>query len=94
MYLLYNIKLKNTIVPYSKVLTGYLYIKGLFYLHLIEAVDLKLINNYLQSFYDLTLKEPNVHSQIRIVYQSYESSDQFFRTWECDYLPQAGPNLI
>ncbi len=32
-------------------LTGYLYIKGLFYLHLIEAKSIKIINNYLKNFY-------------------------------------------
>jgi hypothetical protein len=87
------IKLKTTVSPHLKNISGYLYIKGLFYLHLIESKNMKYINNYLYEFYNLTVKEPNLHNQIRIVYQSYECPYEFFRGWECDYVPQAGPIL-
>lgn len=55
---------------------------------------MKHINDYLHDLYQLTLKESNVHNQIRIVYQSYECPFLFFRGWECDYITQAGPILI
>jgi hypothetical protein len=81
------------VAPHLKNITGYLYIKGLFYLHLIEAKNMRFINDYLAQFYSLTLKEPNLHNQIRIVYQSYECPSEFFRGWECEYVVQAGPIL-
>ena len=87
-------QLKDTFTSFSRILTGYLYIKGNFYLHLIEGKSIKPINEYLTNFYALSQKDANLQQEIRIVYQSYESPDQFFKSWECDYIAQAGPVLI
>lgn len=55
---------------------------------------MKQINDYLNDMYRRTLREPKVHREIRIVYQSYECPTCFFLGWECDYLAGPGPVLI
>lgn len=34
------------------------------------------------------------HNTIRVVYQSYENSEQFFRNWDSDYVSAPGPVLV
>lgn len=54
--------MRDSVTPFSKTLTGYLYIKGVFYLHLIEAKNMKYINEYLSSFYSLWQKDQNLQT--------------------------------
>lgn len=68
--------------------------KGLFYLHLIESKDMRYLNAYMAAFHSLSLDRPALHSEIRIVYQSFENPYEFFKGWECDNHPQSGPILV
>ena len=88
------IQIKDSISPFLKNITGYLFMKGLFYLHLVESKDCKYLNSYMTTLHELTQKRPTLHNEIRIVYQSYENPYEFFKGWECDNSPQSGPVLI
>ena len=88
-------QLKETVQNHLKDLTGYLYIKGNFYLHLLESKDIKFINAYLKSFMQFNNKVyAKYHNTIRVVYQSYENSEQFFSNWDSDYVSAPNPVLV
>jgi len=44
--------IKETIAPYrqNNSITGYLYVKGYFYIHIIESVEIQQLNTYMKNF--------------------------------------------
>lgn len=92
--------LKETVAPFrlANSITGYLYIKGYFYIHIIEAVEVQSLNDYMKALHKAVSpggRFQESHKELRVVYQSYESSEQLFKGHECDNSSQAsGPILI
>lgn len=70
-----------------------MYIKGVFYIQLLESVNIASINAYLASLNDNLNKKPTLVNVIRIVHQSYENVQAYFKGVDCDNNPQAGPIL-
>lgn len=72
---------------------SYIYVKGVFYIHILESNSIAAINAYLQSYQQTLKKRPALANAIRIVHQSYENVQSYFKGTDCDNNPQAGPIL-
>lgn len=53
--------MRDSVAAHLRNITGYLYMKGLFYIHLIESSDVKYINAYMKDFYALHKAQPQLH---------------------------------
>ena len=71
----------------------YLYIKGVFYIQVLESEGISSINQYLQHFKSLSQQRVAFFNMIRIVHQSYENTQRLFQGVTCDNNPQPGPIL-
>jgi hypothetical protein len=76
-----------------KNVKSYIYVKGVFYIQLLESISISSINAYLISFQENLNKRPTLVNIIRIVHQSYENLQPFFKGVDCDNIPQSGPIL-
>jgi hypothetical protein len=54
-----------------KDLSGYIYIKGVFYIQLIESKSIDSINRYIQHLTLLLSKKPALTNIIRVFHQTY-----------------------
>ena len=81
------------VVRYIPGLNGYLYLKGLFYLHMLESDDPSLINSFMKLVFEKHLKSPTLHHNLNILYQSFENPNRCFKTWICENIFQTGPML-
>lgn len=79
--------------PFLPKLCGYLLIKGLFFLHLIESQSPDTINQYMASVYQLYSRNPAVFNTLNILYNSDENPNKLFKTWFVENVYQTGPNL-
>ncbi len=50
---------------------SYIYVKGVFYIHILESNSIAAINAYLQAYLQAFKKRPALANAIRIVHQSY-----------------------
>ncbi len=73
-------------------LKGYLYMKGLFYIHMLEANHIDYINQYLKQFD--AKNNPKLHTALTVPHQSYENTRQLFKNWECDNDSRSGPSIV
>ena len=55
-------QLRDSVNPFLKNITGYLFMKGLFYIHLIESKDIKHLNAYMTAFHALSQQHPALHN--------------------------------
>lgn len=76
-----------------RLVKSYIYVKGVFYIHILESNSIAAINAYLQSYLQALKKRPTLANAIRIVHQSYENVQSYFKGTDCDNNPQAGPIL-
>ena len=72
---------------------SYIYTKGVFYIHIIESSSFSYINAYLQAYLQTIQKRPALVNTIRVVHQSYENVQGYFKGTDCDSNQQAGPIL-
>lgn len=72
---------------------SYTYIKGVFYVQLLESRNIAEINAYLSHLAGTIAKKPALINTVRVVYQSYENTLGFLKGSDCDNNPQAGPIL-
>lgn len=73
--------------------SSYLYIKGVFYVQVLESHHIVHINRYMQSLHESLEKRPGLMNMIRVVHQSYENTRPLFNKVTCDNSPQPGPIL-
>lgn len=74
-------------------MSSYIYIKGVFYVQLLESQSIVYINRYLSHFKEELADRPTLVNKIAIVHQSYENTKSFFKGVSCDNNPQPGPIL-
>ena len=79
--------------PFKQV-KCYIYIKGVFYIQIVESQNSIHINRYLLAFQGALDKQPTLMNINRVVYQSYENTQPDFKGIDCDNSPQAGPILV
>lgn len=72
---------------------SYIYLKGVFYIHILESSSIAAINAYLLAYHQALAKRPALVNVIRVVHQSYENFQAYFKATDCDSNPQAGPIL-
>lgn len=56
-------------------------------------MNIAAINAYLAALADSLSKRPTLVNVVRIVHQSYENVQAYFKGADCDSNPQAGPIL-
>lgn len=86
-------QIKDSLKPFRNV-KAYLYIKGVFYIQLLEATNIADINSYLKDYHARLVKRPTLFNTVRIVHQSYENPTPYLQAFDCENNPQAGPILI
>lgn len=70
----------RTTLKKSPGISGYLYAKGTFYIHILEAEDIRNINRYMESV-SINTSFINRHNGLRVVHQSYENEQRLFKNW-------------
>jgi hypothetical protein len=60
---------------------------------LIESEDPEKLNQYMKVIHHLNAKQPTLHNNLNILYNSDENPDKFFDSWFCENVFQTGPNL-
>ena len=69
---------------------SYIYTKGVFYIHIIESSTFAHINAYLQAYLQAIQTRPALVNTVRVVHQSYENVQPYFKGTDCDSNQQAG----
>jgi hypothetical protein len=64
-----------------------------FYIHILESSSMAALNAYLAALQETHKRRPALANVIRVVHQSYENSQAFFKGTDCDNNAQAGPIL-
>lgn len=85
-------KVRDSLKTHKNV-KSYIYIKGVFYIHILESSSIASINAYLIAYQETLKKRPTLMNVIRVVHQSYENFQSYFKGTDCDNNPQAGPIL-
>lgn len=70
MYEIHLNQIRDSLKNHKNV-KSYIYIKGVFYIHIIESTGIAHINNYLIGFQENLNKKSSLINMIRIVHQSY-----------------------
>jgi len=73
-------------------LTGYLMVKGLFVLHLLEG-DSEVLNSFLSALYLKYSGKANCYAQVTVLLFNEENPSRMFDKWYNDTIVQAGPTI-
>ncbi|CAD8114083.1 unnamed protein product [Paramecium sonneborni] len=73
-------------------ISGFLLIRGLFSLHLVETQS-NVMNLWMRNLYAEYRKEKNIYSMINIVTVNEDNPTRCFDRWYCENLFQTGPQL-
>lgn len=74
-------------------MSGYLLVKGMFYLHILETEQPEQLNKYMDSLAKQYHRNPALYNELNVLYMSEENPDRFFKNWFCENIFQTGPNL-
>lgn len=72
---------------------SYVYLKGVFYVQMLESQYIVHINRYLRQFEKTLEKRGGLMNMVRVVHQSYENTRPLLSNVTCDNNPQPGPIL-
>lgn len=76
----------------KEILQGYLMLKGLFYIHLLEG-ESTILNEFVADLHRELHREKSLYTNINIIAFNEENSTKHFDKWYCDNIYQAGPTL-